>query len=548
MINFIIGISISFFFFLIGITAVVKVRSEESVIERNRLLGLIEASNGLYFEYDQQHDNIIWYGGAKDVFPVSSGDVTPVQLAHPDDIEKMEAQYTNLLRGGCPYYIYVRLLDNLNKYRYCQYRLLAIRNAAGVIVRTMGMIYDMDEQIRKEKSMTEHRHIYQEATELAAGNYYKIGHVDLKTGISRYVKLDERELLGMKQYTGEDYHMAEITYDDLLDYITTNYIHPDDAKKYRYLFSLENMRYQFQHGQTELRMIYRRKKDADADLPYRLTQARYIACGEEEKWESVMLYIEDIHDREAKQEKYRIQLEQAMAVKDECLEYLTDDVPTSLNQMMVFQKLGLQAVEKGDESKSAAFIAKANEAAKELMVMLSDISVYHKIQSESMQFQERSFSINQLSDMCYDYANYLIAGKMISYMWVGELDGVYKGDQKRLSQVAFNLIENAVKHNRMGGSIRIEAEQKAFDDKNDQFTLVIKDTGIGMTKEEQENLFQPFIREESGNHLKRFSNSLGLFVSKHVIDEIGGKIDVESARNQGTKVTVQFCLQRANAS
>ena len=57
MINFIIGISISFFFFLIGITAVVKVRSEESVIERNRLLGLIEASNGLYFEYDQQHDN-----------------------------------------------------------------------------------------------------------------------------------------------------------------------------------------------------------------------------------------------------------------------------------------------------------------------------------------------------------------------------------------------------------------------------------------------------------------------------------------------------------
>ena len=71
---------------------------------------------------------------------------------------------------------------------------------------------------------------------------------------------------------------------------------------------------------------------------------------------------------------------------------------------------------------------------------------------------------------------------------------------------------------------------------------------LGMTKEEQENLFQPFIREESGNHLKRFSNSLGLFVSKHVIDEIGGKIDVESARNQGTKVTVQFCLQRANAS
>ena len=105
------------------------------------------------------------------------------------------------------------------------------------------------------------------------------------------------------------------------------------------------------------------------------------------------------------------------------------------------------------------------------MVMLSDISVYHKIQSESMQFQERSFSINQLSDMCYDYANYLIAGKMISYMWVGELDGVYKGDQKRLSQVAFNLIENAVKHNRMGGSIRIEAEQKVEIISNDFRTV-----------------------------------------------------------------------------
>lgn len=548
MVNFIIGISVAFFFFLIGITAVVKVSSEESVIERNRLLGLIEASNALYYEYDQQHDNIIWYGGAKDVFPVSSGDVTPVQLAHPNDIEKMKAQYDNLLCGGRPYYIYVRLLDNLNEYRYCRYRLFAIRNAAGVIVRTMGIIYDMDQQIRREKALTEHQHIYQEAIELAAGNYYKIGQVDLRTRISRYVKLDERELFGLEICKEEDYHLAGIEYDKLLDYITTNYIHPDDARNYRDMFSVENLIYEFQHGRTEISMVYRRKKDRVVDSPYRLTQARYIACGKENIWDLAMLYIEDIHDRETKQEEYRLQLERAMAVKDECLEYLTDDVPTSLNQMTVFQELGLQAAEKGDTRKSAAFIGKANEAARELMVMLSEISVYHKIQSESMQLQERSFSINQLSDMCYDYANYLIAGKMISYMWVGELDGVYKGDQKRLSQVAFNLIENAVKHNRMGGSIRIEAEQKALDDKNDQFTLVIKDTGIGMTKEEQENLFQPFVREKSGNHLKRFSSSMGLFVSKHVIDEIGGKIDVESARNQGTKVTVQFCLQRANAS
>lgn len=120
----------------------------------------------------------------------------------------------------------------------------------------------------------------------------------------------------------------------------------------------------------------------------------------------------------------------------------------------------------------------------------------------------------------------------VSLMLYGSARAARK-DQTLLYQLFFNLVENAVKYNRPGGKVEI-----TLSGDNDHAVIQVADTGIGISKEDQLHVFEPFYRADRSRSQKVSGSGLGLSVVKTIVDNCGGKIRLESTEGTGTTVTV----------
>lgn len=116
--------------------------------------------------------------------------------------------------------------------------------------------------------------------------------------------------------------------------------------------------------------------------------------------------------------------------------------------------------------------------------------------------------------------------------------GTIMADRTRLPQIFSNLITNAVKYNRKGGSVWIKASGN-----EDQIQVSVRDEGAGIPQEKHALLFEPFYRAEDNHAAKIEGTGLGLAIVKGVVEKHQGKIWVESAVGQGS--TFHFMLPRA---
>jgi len=115
------------------------------------------------------------------------------------------------------------------------------------------------------------------------------------------------------------------------------------------------------------------------------------------------------------------------------------------------------------------------------------------------------------------------------------------GDRTRLRQILINLISNALKFTPPGGSVTVSARNRA-----DRLVIEVKDTGIGMAEEDIPAALTPFEQLDNRFARKHDGAGLGLPLTKHLVELLGGRFSITSAINQGTTVAIEFeCLRRA---
>ena len=114
-------------------------------------------------------------------------------------------------------------------------------------------------------------------------------------------------------------------------------------------------------------------------------------------------------------------------------------------------------------------------------------------------------------------------------------------DKDGLYQVVFNLMENAIKYNRPGGKVTIQAQKQ---ENGELVHLQIQDTGIGMAPEELPHIFERFYRVDKARSRERGGTGLGLAIVSDWLQVLGGKIQVESVLGQGTTFTVTLPAAR----
>ncbi|MCL2174693.1 MAG: ATP-binding protein [Treponema sp.] len=242
-------------------------------------------------------------------------------------------------------------------------------------------------------------------------------------------------------------------------------------------------------------------------------------------------------------------LEQAQAAnraKSVFLANMSHEIRTPMNSIMGFSELALD-----DEipSRTRDYLCRIVENTEGLLQIINDILDISKVESGKIELENIPFNVPELFSSCRT----LIApkamekGVMLYFYADPNLNKYLLGDTTRLRQVFVNLLSNAIKFTN-SGTVRILAEIINTTDDVVTIYFEVKDSGIGMTSEQINVIFEPFMQAESGTMRKYGGTGLGLSITKSFIELMGGKLSVESTPGVGSKFFFNLAFERVNSS
>jgi signal transduction histidine kinase len=219
--------------------------------------------------------------------------------------------------------------------------------------------------------------------------------------------------------------------------------------------------------------------------------------------------------------------ENSNRLKSAFLANMSHEVRTPMNSIMGFMSL-LEDEELLPEAKKD-FMGIVQKSCRQLLHIIDDIIDISKIDSGNVELKKESFSVNDLLSKVFRIFN--LTAKEIGFELRSSLPSdrsTVFNDAVKFEQVMNNLIGNAFKFTE-SGQIIFGAEYK-----NDEILIYVKDTGIGISKENFDMIFNRFSQVESSTRRKYGGNGLGLAISKAYVEKMGGKIWIESELGKGS--------------
>ena len=234
--------------------------------------------------------------------------------------------------------------------------------------------------------------------------------------------------------------------------------------------------------------------------------------------------------------------ESANKAKTSFLSNMSHEIRTPMNAIIGLNNIAMNDPTASDQVKE--YLRKIGASAQHLLGIINDILDMSRIESGRMTIRKEEFSFAKaleqvstiISDQCHD------KGIIYDCHTVGRVDDYYIGDAMKLKQVMINILGNAVKFTPEGGTVSFIIEEVRRYDRNVVLKLIIRDTGIGMSKEFLPHIFDPFTQEESASTSKYASTGLGMPITKSIVELMNGNIDVTSEKGKGTTFTVTVTL------
>ena len=188
------------------------------------------------------------------------------------------------------------------------------------------------------------------------------------------------------------------------------------------------------------------------------------------------------------------------------------------------------------------FFQRAKVSAKNLSDLMYDILEVSRLEQGRLDFTPQKISPPKIITEIVQDLKIKAAGKGLSLVLeLGEEAAFIKANSNRLRQVLVNLLENAIKYTPKG-EILLRA---AIDKNKKRYIIEVKDTGLGISAQDQKRLFERFYRVKTKETADIPGTGLGLWIAKQLTEKMGGKIFVESMKGVGTKFTVIFPLVKA---
>lgn len=229
---------------------------------------------------------------------------------------------------------------------------------------------------------------------------------------------------------------------------------------------------------------------------------------------------------------------EANRAKSTFLANMSHEIRTPINVMLGMNEMILRESESREVVQYAKSVEKAGNY---LLSLINNILDITRIESKKLDIIEEKFSLRQLvQEVCLIGAKQAEAKNLEFVVDVEEILPEYlEGDALHIKQVILNLINNAVKYTKKG-KVFLEVCQE-----EKQISFSVKDTGIGIKKEDMEALFDMFMRADIKRHRNIEGSGLGLTIAKELCEQMGGHIQAESIYGKGSNFTVYFPLKDA---
>lgn len=243
----------------------------------------------------------------------------------------------------------------------------------------------------------------------------------------------------------------------------------------------------------------------------------------------------------------QMEADEANQAKSRFLSNMSHDIRTPMNAIVGMTTVAVANIDNKEQVKNC--LGKITVASKHLLGLINDILDMSKIESGKMTLNREEVSLRELMDNIVTIVHPQIKSKNQFFdIYINDLqtEHVYC-DGVRLNQVLLNLLSNALKFTPEGGTITVSVSQENSPEGENfvRTCFLVKDNGIGMSKEFQKEVFNSFAREDSMRIHKIEGTGLGMAITKHIIDIAGGTIEVQSEPNKGTEFYVVLDMERA---
>ena len=265
-------------------------------------------------------------------------------------------------------------------------------------------------------------------------------------------------------------------------------------------------------------------------------------------------YILDLSDR-TKYKKINQRLEDAVhtaenasRAKTTFLNNMSHDIRTPMNAIIGFTNIAMKHDPK-PEVKNC--LQKIGESSDHLLTLINDVLDISRIESGKIKFAPIPVDITSVPDTVLSIMQGFLANRNLIFrtnLAIAETPYVM-ADAVRIREVLVNILGNAVKFTEDGGTIGFEASyHPGGDDRHIMVRYRITDTGVGMTEEFLEHIFDEFSQEENGARTQYKGTGLGMAITKRYVDLMGGTISVDSKKGNGSTLTVELPMELTDES
>ncbi len=231
--------------------------------------------------------------------------------------------------------------------------------------------------------------------------------------------------------------------------------------------------------------------------------------------------------------------EEASRTKSEFLSNVTHELRTPLNAIMGFSDLLQESIEDKLNENQRKYLNNIIAGGKDLLDVINNILDVSNIEAGKTNLELEDIHLEGLVQDVMTEMSFFASKKSITLQM--ELDqqvGSIRADRNKLQQILINLVSNAIKFGKDKGFVKIRATQM-----HDALHIEVIDNGIGISTEDQQRLFKPFIQLDSSSTRKYKGNGIGLYIVKQFVDLHGGNVWLESEIGKGSTFTFTISLK-----